>query len=62
MIYRDEIIEEVWINRERYARQHHHDLQAIVADLQKSQKTPFSSLVDRRNRTKKSTLKNSPNF
>ena len=58
MIYHDEIIEEVWNNRETYARQCHHDLHEIVVDLQKRQKTPFSKLTDRRNRTKKSTLQN----
>ena len=52
MIYRDEIIEEVWRNRESYAKQHNHNLHAIVADLQERQKTPFSSLIDRRNRKK----------
>ena len=57
MIYRDEIIEEVWRNRELYAKQHHHNLHAIVADLQKRQQTPFSNLVDRRNRTKESITK-----
>ena len=54
MLYHDEIINEVWENREAYAKQHHHNLHEIVADLQKRQKTPFSNLIDRRNRTKAS--------
>ncbi len=62
MIYHDEIIEEVWKNREAYATQHHHNLHEIVADLQKRQQTPFSKVIDRRNRTKKCTLQNAGAF
>lgn len=56
MIYHNEIIEDVWNNREAYATQHHHNLHEIVADLQKRQKTPFSKLTDRRNQTSAPTL------
>ena len=55
MKYQDEIIAEVWKNRETYAARHHHNLHEIVADLQKRQQTPFSRLVDRRHRTKTAT-------
>jgi DNA-binding winged helix-turn-helix (wHTH) protein len=51
MIYHDEIIEEVWKNRDRYAAEHHHNLHEIVRDLQKRQEKTSSNLVDRRNRT-----------
>jgi hypothetical protein len=54
MKYQDEIIEEVWKNREAYAARHHHNLQEIVADLQNRQKTPFLKLVDRRHPKKAS--------
>jgi len=47
-MYQDEIIVEVWKNRERYAKEHHHNLHEIVADLQKRQQNPLSPLVDRR--------------
>lgn len=47
-MYKDEIIEEVWKNREAYATRHHHSLSEVVSDLQKRQKTPFSRIVDRR--------------
>ena len=50
MIYQDEIILEVWKNRDAYAEQHHHDLHEIVVDLQKRQEKPFSTVIDRRNR------------
>ena len=44
-MYRDEIIAEVWRNRDAYAEQHDHDLDKIVADLQRRQKTPLSKIV-----------------
>jgi hypothetical protein len=47
-MYRDEIIEEVWRNRDAYVKKHHHSLDEIVKDLQERQKTPHSKLVDRR--------------
>ena len=50
----DDIIADVWANREAYAALHDHDLHKIVADLQKRQKTPFTHLVDRRQQTKTS--------
>ena len=56
MKYQDEIITEVWKNREAYAARHHHDLREIIADLQKRQQKPFSCLVDRRHRTTASNI------
>ncbi|NCC62521.1 MAG: hypothetical protein EOM12_16650 [Verrucomicrobiae bacterium] len=56
MIYQDEVITDVWKNRETYAKRHHHNLHEIVADLKKRQEQPFSSIVDRRNRTKTCTV------
>jgi len=47
-MYKDEIIEEVWKNRDAYVEKHHHNLDEIVKDLQKRQKTPLSKLIDRR--------------
>ena len=49
-MYHDEIIDEVWKNRDAYAAQHHHNLHEIVADLRHRQKIPFSTIIDRRNR------------
>lgn len=49
MIYRDEIIAEVWRNRDTYAAQHHNNLDEMVADLRERQKRPDCRLVDRRN-------------
>lgn len=47
-MYRDEIIEEVWKNREAYAASHNHDLTKIVDDLMARQKKSGRKLVDRR--------------
>jgi len=47
-VYRDEIIEEVWRNRDAYVREHHNDLDEIVADLQRREKTHAEKVVDRR--------------
>ena len=56
MKYQDEIITEVWQNRDAYAARHHHNLREIVADLQKRQQRPFTLLVDRRHRTTASNV------
>ena len=46
-MYKDEIIEEVWRNREAYAREHHHNLDEIVADLRKREKTHPQRMIHR---------------
>jgi hypothetical protein len=52
MMYRDEIIEEVWRNRDAYADEHGHDLSRIVADLQRRQVKRRGKIVDRRTNKK----------
>jgi len=47
---KDEIIAEVWRNRDAYAEKHHHDLDEMVKDLQKRQKKSPLKFVDRRKR------------
>ena len=47
-MHTDEIIVEVWRNRDLYAQSHHHDLHEIVADLKERQKRSGCKLVDRR--------------
>lgn len=54
-MHKDEIIAEVWRNRDAYAEKHQHNLAAIVADLQMRQKKRKCKLVDRRDRTKASS-------
>lgn len=53
-MYQDEIIAEVWKNRDAYAKRHHHNLHEIVVNLQKRQQNPLSRLVTRKHRTKES--------
>jgi hypothetical protein len=50
-MYHDEIIAEVWKNRETLAKRCHHSLHEIVLDLQRRQKTPLTELVDGRRRS-----------
>jgi hypothetical protein len=47
-MYSDEIIAEVWRNREAYVARHQHDLKKIVADLQRRQQEHPSKVIDRR--------------
>lgn len=55
-MYRDEIIEEVWRNRDAYVEKHNYNLSEIVADLNRRQQKSLNKVVDRR-KTKKSTLR-----
>ncbi|MBN1900163.1 hypothetical protein JW926_02405 [Candidatus Sumerlaeota bacterium] len=52
-MYKDEIIEDVWKNRDAYVEKHNHKLDEIVKDLQKRQKNPFSKLIYRTSRTRR---------
>ena len=55
-MYTDEIIADVWRNRDAYARSHHNSLDEIVADLRRRQQTHPERVVDRRtHRTAKSS-------
>ncbi|OQB39007.1 MAG: hypothetical protein BWY09_01200 [Candidatus Hydrogenedentes bacterium ADurb.Bin179] len=47
-MYQDEVIREVWQNRDAYARRHNHDLHKIVTDLKTRQNKTNALLVDRR--------------
>lgn len=51
-MYRDEIIEEVWKNRDEYAETKHHDLNEILKDLQARQSSSTHRVIDRRHLTK----------
>ena len=54
-MYKDEIISEVWRNRDAYAKQHNHNLDEIVADLRKREQANPERVVDLRHRTKPCT-------
>jgi len=47
-MYKDEIISEVWRNRDAYVEKHQSNLKQIIADLKFRQKKPYSKIVDRR--------------
>ncbi len=48
MIYKDEIITEVWRNRDAYVEKHKFDLKRIISDLKNWQKKPHCQIIDRR--------------
>ncbi len=54
-MYSDEIINEVWKNRDSFTSKHNHNLAEIVAELEARQKRSGCKLVDRRDRTRRST-------
>ena len=53
---KNDIIEEVWRNRDEFAKRHNYNLDDMVAELQKSEENPFSRLVDRRKLAPNQTL------
>jgi hypothetical protein len=48
---KNEILEEVWRNRDEFARKHNYDLDAMVSALQEMERHPLSEVVDRRKGT-----------
>ena len=46
-MYKDEIIAEVWRNRDAYAAKHNNDIARIAADLRKLQQKSGWQIVDR---------------
>ncbi len=51
-MYKDEIIKEVWQNRDEYAARHNHSLSEIIADLKKRQHLSEHEFVNRRTQKK----------
>jgi predicted translin family RNA/ssDNA-binding protein len=47
-MYSDEVIAEVWRNRDEYVRQHHNNLDEIVEDLRRRQAEHPERIVERR--------------
>jgi hypothetical protein len=48
---KNEILEEVWRNRDEFAREYNYDIDAMVAALQEMEKHPLNKVVDRRQKT-----------
>ena len=49
-VLKDEIIAEVWRNRDAYARAHHNSIDEMIADLRRRQQAHPERVVDRRGR------------
>ncbi len=47
-MYRDEIIAEVWRNRDAYVEEHNHSLEEIVTDLRRRQEKHRERLIEQR--------------
>ena len=47
----NEILQEVWRNRDEFAREHNYDIDAMVTALQRMERRPLGKIVDRRKRT-----------
>ena len=48
---KNEILQDVWRNRDEFAKEHNYDIDAMVATLQEMEKHPLTRTVDRRNQT-----------
>ena len=57
---KNEILEEVWRNRDEFARRHNYDLDAMVAALREMEKHPLGRIVDRRKRAPDETTPPKP--
>lgn len=53
---KNEILSEVWRNRDEFAKRHNYDLTAMVATLQEMERHPLSAIVDRRKETPDKSL------
>jgi hypothetical protein len=52
---RDEIIAEVWRNRDAFAKRHRYNLDAMVEELRQMERQPLNKLVDRSGKSAKKT-------
>jgi hypothetical protein len=43
----DEILEEVWRNRDEFAKRHNYDLDAMVEELREMERQPWSQVISR---------------
>lgn len=48
---KDDILTEVWQNRDEFARRHNYDIDAMVATLREMERHPWSSVTDRSKET-----------
>ena len=48
---KDEILTEVWRNRDEFAKRHNYDIEAMVATLREMERHPWSSVTDKSKET-----------
>ena len=53
---KNEILQEIWRNRDEFAKEHNYDLDAMVAALQEMEKHPLTRTVDRRKQASSKTV------
>lgn len=53
----DEILTEVWQNRDEFARRHNYDIEAMVATLREMERHPWSTVTDRGKKTPNKRLR-----
>lgn len=58
---KDEILLEVWRNRDEFARRHNYNLDAMVAELQEMERHSRSTVVDRRESAPDKSLQSTAN-
>lgn len=49
-------MQEIWHNRDEFAKEHNYNLDEMVAALQEMEKHPLTRIVDRRIRTSSKTV------
>ncbi len=55
---KNEILEELWRNRDEFAREHNYDIDAMVATLQEMEKQSPNRIINRRSQNSKKTSDN----
>ncbi len=45
---KNEILSEVWHNRDEFAKRHNYDINTMVATLQKMEQHPWNAIVDKK--------------
>lgn len=55
---KNEILSEVWQNRDEFAKRHNYDLNAMVATLQEMEQHPLNAIVDKRKKSPNKSLQN----
>lgn len=56
----DEILREVWRNRDAFAKRHHYNLDSMVEELRQMERRSSNKLVDRSAKTDKSISPSKP--